>query len=134
MFITDEIGLSGLAALGTLGSVCAILLRSTHQNLKTLDTMRRDAAAATDKLRQELREHDDTIFKLQAMCADYRLTIAKLEAQLLRRASLGMAHQSPTDLDETNSSPPSAREVRQTSSTSTAEKYKFKTDPEDVLD
>ena len=76
---SSEIGLGGLAALGTIGSVCAILLRSTHQNLKTLDIMRRDAAAASERLRQELRHNDNTIFKLQGMCADYRYTIAKLE-------------------------------------------------------
>ena len=90
MSIPEELSLSGLAALGTLGSVCAILLRSTHQNLKTLDTMRRDAAAATEKLRQELHDHDNTIFQLQSMCADYRFANAKLEAELLlRRAHFG---------------------------------------------
>lgn len=99
MSIPDEIGLTGLAALGTLGSVCAILLRSTHQNLKTLDSMRRDAAAATEKLRQELREHDNTIFKLHAMCSDYRLTIAKLEAQLLQRARFGLPYSGPNPED-----------------------------------
>ena len=45
MTLAEEIGMGGLAALGAIGSVCAILLRSTHQNLKTLDTMRREASA-----------------------------------------------------------------------------------------
>lgn len=81
MTLAEEIGVGGLAALGAIGSVCAVLLRSTHQNLKTLDTMRREASAAADKLREELRDHDDTIFKLQRLCADYRLDIAKLEAE-----------------------------------------------------
>ena len=91
MVLSEDFGFGGLAALGTIGSVCAILLRSTHLNLKTLDTMRRDAATASDNLRQELRDHDNTIFKLQGMCADYRYAIAKLEAenQLLRRALMG---------------------------------------------
>ena len=77
----EELGLGGLAALGAIGSVCAVLLRSTHQNLKTLDSLRREADAATEKLRQELRDHDETIFELQAMCADYRFAIAQLEQQ-----------------------------------------------------
>ena len=91
MVLSEDLGLSGLAALGAIGSVCAVLLRSTNLNLKNLDSMRRDAATATDKLRKELRDHDDTIFKLQGMCADYRYAIAKLEAEnlLLRRALLG---------------------------------------------
>ncbi len=79
MSIPEELSLSGLAALGTLGSVCAILLRSTHQNLKTLDSMRRDATAATEKLRQELHDHDETIFRLQGICAEYRYAITALE-------------------------------------------------------
>jgi chromosome segregation ATPase len=87
MTVGEEIGLGGIAALGTIGSVCAILLRSTHQNLKTLDTMRRDASAAAEKLQQELRDHDDTIFELHRLCADYRYALAKLEAErdLMRR-------------------------------------------------
>ena len=87
----EELGLGGLAALGAIGSVCAVLLRSTHQNLKTLDSLRREADAAAEKLRRELRDHDETIFELQAMCADYRYAIAKLEQdnQLLRNALMG---------------------------------------------
>lgn len=81
MDVLDDVGLGGLAALGTLGSVCAVLLRSTHQNLKTLETLRREAATASERLRDELRDHDDTIFQLQGMCSDYRFTIARLEAQ-----------------------------------------------------
>lgn len=88
MTLAEEIGMGGLAALGAIGSVCAILLRSTHQNLKTLDTMRREASAAAEKLREELRDHDDTILNLQGLCADYRFTISLLEAERdqLRRA------------------------------------------------
>ena len=112
MTLSEELGLGGLAAIGTIGSVCAILLKSTHQNLITLDTMRREASAVAENLRQELRDHDDTIFKLQGLCADYRYAIAKLEAErdLLRRAL----------------------EARQTPSTP-AENHKSKTKPEDVV-
>lgn len=81
MTFSDEITLTGLAATGTIVSVCAVLLRSTHQNLRTLDSMRREASSAVDKLRQELKDQDDTIFKLQELCADYRFAIAKLEAE-----------------------------------------------------
>lgn len=108
----EEIGVGGLAVLGTLGTVCAVLLRSAHQNLITLDIMRRDATAATKRLRKELREHDDTIFRLQEMCADYRFAIAKLEAE---RDAL-------------------KRHLKETQRSSTAEKTKqFKRNPEDVL-
>ena len=87
----EEFSLGGLAALGAIGSVCAVLLRSTHQNLKTLDSLRREADTAAENLRRELRDHDETIFELQAMCADYRFAIAKLEQdnQLLRNAFMG---------------------------------------------
>lgn len=105
------VGVGGLAALGAIGSVCAVLLRSTHQNLKTLDTMRREASAAADKLREELRDHDDTIFKLHGLCADYRLTISKLEAE--------------RDVYK--------RTLQETQRSLTAETEKFKTNPEDVL-
>jgi len=81
MISSDDLTLGGLAALGAIGSVCAVLLKSTHQNLTTLDIMRREAHAATDKLRKELQDNDNTIFKLQELCADYRLAIAKLEAE-----------------------------------------------------
>lgn len=80
MNISDDLGLSGIAAVTTISSVCAVLLRSTHQNLKTLDQMRLEASAVAEKLRQELRDHDDTIFELQSLCADYRYAMAKLEA------------------------------------------------------
>lgn len=78
-FSTAELG--SLAALGTLGSVCAILLRSVALNLKSLDGMRREAAELAETLRRELREHDETIFQLQALCADYRVRIGTLEAE-----------------------------------------------------
>jgi septal ring factor EnvC (AmiA/AmiB activator) len=81
MILSEDLTLTGLAATGTVVSACAVLLRSTHQNLKALDAMRREASVAVEKLRQELRHQDDTIFKLQELCADYRLAIAKLEAE-----------------------------------------------------
>lgn len=94
MTFAEEIGLGGLAALGTIGTVCAVLLRSTHQNLITLDIMRREALVAAEKLRQELRDNDDTIFELQSLCADYRYAIAKLEAELsAARGELGRISQ-----------------------------------------
>ena len=128
MTLSEELGLGGLAAIGTIGSVCAILLKSTHQNLITLDTMRREASAVAENLRQELRDHDDTIFKLQGLCADYRCTIAKLEADLLRRASMGQDSSASSD----PCSPPARLEDRQTPTTP-AENNKSKTKPEDVL-
>ena len=140
MTFSEEIGLSGLAAIGTIGSVCAILLKSTHQNLKTLDTMRREASAAAENLRQELRDHDDTIFKLQGLCADYRCTIAKLEADLLRRASMGQGSSTKSTFESPDQSPPATEgspfgtrlEDRQPPSPAT-ENHKPKTKPEDVL-
>lgn len=51
--------LSGLAALGALGSVCAVLLRSTHQNLQSLERMRQEATSVVDGLRSEIRDNDD---------------------------------------------------------------------------
>jgi hypothetical protein len=115
----DELGPGGLAALGAIGSVCAVLLRSTHQNLKTLDTLRREADAATEKLRQELRDHDETIFELQELCADYRVAIAKLEDEnlLLRKA-----------LMDSTSHPETS-----TSNQSNPNRAVCKTRPEDVL-
>ena len=73
--------------------------------------MRRDATAATDRLRKELRDHDNTIFELQAMCADYRYAIAKLEAE--RDAF--------------------KRDLKELQRSLNAENTKFKTRPEDVL-
>lgn len=93
--------LSGLAALGALGSVCAVLLRSTHKNLESLEQMRREATNLVEQLRGELRDNDETISKLQALCANYRSHIGALRAerrqlrlemeQLLQRA----AHPTP---------------------------------------
>lgn len=106
--------LGGLAALGTLGSVCAILLRSTHQNLQSLDTMRREAQDVAEKLRQQLREHDQLISELQALCAETerRLNHCRRQLQAFKRrrqspqaqldqptawSELGSAHDSPAD-------------------------------------
>ena len=86
MPIPEEMGLSGWVAAGILGSVFAILVRSNQKNFTTLDFLRREVANASQQLRQEIREHDNTVFKLQHMCAEYRYRIAQLEAenQLLR--------------------------------------------------
>lgn len=73
--------LSGLAVLGTVGSVCAVLLRSTHKNLDSLEQMRREATAVIEQLRGELRENDEAISKLQALCADYRFNLGALRAE-----------------------------------------------------
>ena len=73
--------LSGLAALGALGSVCAVLLRSTHQNLQSLERMRQEATDVVDGLRAEIRDNDETISKLQALCANYRYHIGALRAE-----------------------------------------------------
>ena len=90
------IELGGLAALGALGSVCAVLLRSTHQNLQSLEHMRQEATSVVEGLRAEIRDNDETIFKLQALCANYRYHIGalraerkqlKLEIQRLERAA-----------------------------------------------
>ena len=81
--ITDASGieLGGLAALGALGSVCAVLLRSTHQNLQSLEHMRLEATSVVDGLRAVIRDNDETIFKLQALCANYRYHIGALRAE-----------------------------------------------------
>ena len=71
---------SGLAVLGTLGSVCAVLLRSTHKNLESLEQMRREATAAIEHLRAELRDNDEAISKLQRICAEQRFHILALHA------------------------------------------------------
>lgn len=63
----NTLELSGLAALGTLESVCAVLLRSkanalpprSQRNLDSLQQMRDQADAVIDKLRAELRDNDD---------------------------------------------------------------------------
>jgi septal ring factor EnvC (AmiA/AmiB activator) len=73
--------LGGLAVLGTLGSVCAVLLRSTNKNLQSLEQMREEAAGVIEQLRGELRGNDDTISKLQAMCANYRYQVGALRAE-----------------------------------------------------
>ncbi len=73
--------LGGLAALGALGSVCAVLLRSTQRNLDSLERMRDEATAIAEQLRTELRDNDDTISKLQALCANYRYHIGALRAE-----------------------------------------------------
>jgi uncharacterized coiled-coil DUF342 family protein len=91
--------LSGLAVLGTLGSVCAVLLRSTQRNLDSLERMRDEATAVVNQLRAELRENDEAISKLQALCANYRYHIGalqgerkqlKLEIERLTRAAQSM--------------------------------------------
>jgi hypothetical protein len=81
MAIPSGAELSGLAVLGTLGSVCAVLLRSTHKNLDSLSQMQDGASAVIEQLRAELRDNDDTISKLQALCANYRYNIGALRAE-----------------------------------------------------
>ena len=81
MMFSEEFTLTGLAATGTVVSACAVLLRSTHQNLKTLDAMRREASVAVEKLRQELRNQDDTIFKNALdLTGDLAAVAAKIRA------------------------------------------------------
>lgn len=72
---------SGLAALGTLGSVCAVLLRSTHKNLESLERMRDEASVVITNLREDLRKNDEAISRLQALCANYRVHIGALRAE-----------------------------------------------------
>ncbi len=101
--------LSGLAALGALGSVCAVLLRSTHKNLESLEQMRREATNLVEQLRGELRDNDETISKLQALCADYRSHIGALKVerrqlrlemeQLLQRAAHPIPNQTQKGQD-----------------------------------
>lgn len=110
---SEELSLGGLAALGAIGSVCAVLLRSTQQNLNALDDLRREAAAATEKLRQELRHHDETILKLQGLCAEYRFAIARLETE--RDALQGIVEQLQIQME------------------AAPQKLKRKIKPEDVL-
>ena len=73
--------LSGLAALGALGSVCAVLLRSTHRNLESLEQMREDANSVIADLREDIRKNDEALSKLQALCANYRYHIGALRAE-----------------------------------------------------
>ena len=73
--------LSGLAALGALGSVCAVLLRSTHRNLESLEQMRDDANSVIAELREDIRKNDEALFRLQALCANYRYHIGALRAE-----------------------------------------------------
>ena len=77
----NGIELSGLAVLGTLGSVCAVLLRSANRNLDSLEQMRLEAAGVIGELREDLRKNDEAISKLQALCADYRYHIGALRAE-----------------------------------------------------
>ena len=78
---TASLELGGLAALGALGSVCAVLLRSTHQNLQSLERMRQEATSVVEGLRAEMRDNDETISRLQALCANYRYHIGALRAE-----------------------------------------------------
>lgn len=98
----NPLELSGLAVLGTLGSVCAVLLRSTNKNLDSLEQMRQEATGVISQLRGELRDHDEAISRLQALCANYRYHIGalraerkqlKLEIERLTRADQSMTNQ-----------------------------------------
>jgi septal ring factor EnvC (AmiA/AmiB activator) len=77
----SNLELGGLAILGTLGSVCAVLLRTTKHNLDSLEQMRKEASGVISQLRDELQENDQTISKLSALCADYRYQIGALKAE-----------------------------------------------------
>ena len=101
----SNLELGGLAALGTLGSVCAVLLRSTTKNLESLEHMREEATGVIEHLRVELRDNDETISKLQALCADYRYHIGalrgerkqlRLEIDRLTRAAQSMPNPNQT--------------------------------------
>lgn len=81
MLDANPVELTSLAVLGTLGSVCAVLLRSTHKNLDSLEQMHREATGVIRQLRSELRDNDEAISKLQALCADYRYHIGALRAE-----------------------------------------------------
>ena len=94
--VSTGLELSGLAVLGTLGSVCAVLLRSAHRNLDSLEQMRLEAQRVISDLREDIRKNDEAISKLQALCANYRYHIGalraerkqlKLEIQRLERAA-----------------------------------------------
>ncbi|MDG7111601.1 hypothetical protein OVO43_12090, partial [Streptococcus pneumoniae] len=79
--VSTGLELSGLAVLGTLGSVCAVLLRSAHRNLDSLEQMRLEAQRVISDLREDIRKNDEAISKLQALCANYRYHIGALRAE-----------------------------------------------------
>ena len=79
--VSTGLELSGLAVLGTLGSVCAVLLRSAHRNLDSLEQMRLEAQQVISDLREDIRKNDEAISKLQALCANYRYHIGALRAE-----------------------------------------------------
>ena len=83
----SSLELGGLTALGTLGSVCAILLRSTRENLQSLESMRRDAQDVAEKLRGQLREHEQLVAELRALCAETerRLELCQVQFQALQQ-------------------------------------------------
>jgi chromosome segregation ATPase len=96
MSAVEGLELSGLAVLGALGSVCAVLLRTSHKNLESLERMRDDAKMVIAELREDIRRNDEAISKLQALCANYRSHIGtlraerkqlKLEVERLKRAA-----------------------------------------------
>ena len=90
--------LSGFAALGTLGTVCAILLRSTNKNLESLEGMRKEATAVIGELRAELRDNDEAISRLLALCANYRYHIGAMRAER-RQLKLELERLSPKPSD-----------------------------------
>ena len=89
MTIFQEIVIAGLVATVTLVSVSTVLLRN---------------------LLRELRERDSTTHKLRKLCAEYRSTITRLEAErnLLRDPNSGgdFRYFSPPDRPEHWQSPP----------------------------
>lgn len=113
----EELSLGGIATLGAVASVCAVLLRSTHHNIKTLETLRREAHTACEDLRRQLRDHDNTIFKLQGLCTEYHYALTQLEDENHRLRRLLSSRPIPLD-------PPSP---------DPAPNHKNQTRPEDVL-
>lgn len=113
----EELSLGGITTLGAVASVCAVLLRSTLHNIKTLETLRREAHTACENLRRQLRDHDNTIFKLQGLCTEYHYALTKLEDENLRLRRLLSSRPIPL-------APPSS---------GSAQDPKFQTRSEDVL-
>lgn len=76
----EALELGGLAVLGVLGSVCAILLRSVNRQIDRLAQLRQEAEQAIGELQEQVRTSDEAISRLQALCANYRYHIGALRA------------------------------------------------------
>lgn len=124
----EELSFGGIATLGAVASVCAVLLRSTHHNIKTLETLRREAHTACENLRRQLRDHDNTIFKLQGLCTEYHYALSKLEDENHRLRQALAQHCGP----QQGQAPPAQLPEESNAQTSRPQD-KFQTRPEDVL-